>query len=506
LDVVFNHADQPNPFITMYWEDWTVLPSNPWFNVVAPHDLTFFYDWNHSSVLTRQFVKRNLDHWLDNYHIDGFRWDFTQGLVQQPNVNGGYNSQRIGWLNEYGDHVWNQDPGVYMILEHWCDYYEELELANAGFMLWANATHNYQEASMGYSGHDLSWANFQNHNFNDRHAVAYAESHDEERLMYKNLQWGNSNGDYDLSDPVLALRRQQAIMAMNLLMPGPRVMWQFEELGYDYSINTCSDGVTVDPNCRIEAKPVRWDYYDEPERRHLYDVTAALGRLKRDYPAFGPGENWFNVDVAGFGKRLIYSHPQGDAVAVANFKMTPIDMVPGFTHEGTWYNYMTGEALDVTDVNASMPFAPGEWHVYTDQPLDVPDVTEIDVDLDGQLASEGDCNDNDATIYVGAEDPLGDGIDQDCDGVDGPSTTLDVAGAWAVFPNPVWDVLRWEGPADTEALWLEDIHGRRLGGVEMARTPGRAEFHVADLAPGTYLLVGARNGQRFSTPVHKINR
>jgi len=160
----------------------------------------------------------------------------------------------------------------------------------------------------------------------------------------------------------------------------------------------------------------------------------------------------------------------------------------------------------VTDVNASMPFAPGEWHVYTDQPLDVPDVTEIDVDLDGQLASEGDCNDNDATIYVGAEDPLGDGIDQDCDGVDGPSTTLDVAGAWAVFPNPVWDVLRWEGPADVESLWLEDIHGRRLGGVEMARTTGRAEFHVADLAPGTYLLVGARNGQRFSTPVHKINR
>ena len=63
-----------------------------------------------------------------------------------------------------------------------------------------NASHGYQEASMGYSSNDLNWANFQSHNFQDRHAVAYAESHDEERLMYKNLLYGNSNGDYDASD------------------------------------------------------------------------------------------------------------------------------------------------------------------------------------------------------------------------------------------------------------------------------------------------------------------
>ena len=100
-------------------------------------------------------------------------------------------------------------------------------------MLWANATHSYQEASMGYSGNDLSWANFQSHNFQDRHAVAYAESHDEERLMYKNLEFGNSAGDYDAGDLVTALRRQQLSMAFNVLMPGPRLIWQFEELGYD---------------------------------------------------------------------------------------------------------------------------------------------------------------------------------------------------------------------------------------------------------------------------------
>ena len=509
LDVVYNHADQPNPFITMYWEDWTVLPYNPWFNVSAPHSFTWFYDWNHGSSRTREFVKRNLDHWVENYHVDGFRWDFTQGIIQQQGVDGGYSPQRIAWMKEYGDHVWSQDPSVYMILEHWCDFNEEAELANyngangdaPGFMLWTNATHNYQEASMGYSGNDLSWANFQSHSFQDRHAVAYAESHDEERLMYKNVQFGNSAGDYDASDLVTALRRQQLTMAFNLLMPGPRMIWQFEELGYDYSINTCSDGVTVNPDCRVAAKPVRWDYYDEPERRHLYDVTGAFGALKRDYPAFGPDAAWFNVDVNGYGKRMMFEHAQGDAVVVGNYKTTAIDMVPGFTHTGTWYDYLTGEAIMVEDLAASMPFAPGELHVYTDVPLEQPTLTEIDMDLDGQLASEGDCNDQDATVYTGAIDVPNDGIDQDCDGEDSTTDVASVAANVRVYPNPATTMLRVEGPA---GVWtLLDARGQEVLAFRTMAF-GTNDVDLNALSDGWYVLQLRSTDAQFSTPVHKI--
>ena len=45
-------------------------------------------------------------------------------------------------------------------------------------------------------------------------------------------------------------------------------------------------------------------------------------------------------------------------------------------------------------------------------------VTETDNDGDGYKASEGDCNDSDASIHPGASEVCGDGIDQNCNGSD----------------------------------------------------------------------------------------
>ncbi len=36
------------------------------------------------------------------------------------------------------------------------------------------------------------------------------------------------------------------------MTPAPKMMWQFGELGYDYSINTCENGTI---NKRLQNKP-----------------------------------------------------------------------------------------------------------------------------------------------------------------------------------------------------------------------------------------------------------
>ena len=41
-----------------------------------------------------------------------------------------------------------------------------------------------------------------------------------------------------------------------------------------------------------------------------------------------------------------------------------------------------------------------------------------DEDGDGYTESQGDCDDNSATVYPGADEICSDGIDQNCDGTD----------------------------------------------------------------------------------------
>lgn len=381
MDVAFNHADVPCPQLEMYWDDsdggfGAPAGNNPWFNVSAPHGISFFFDYNHESTFTKEYVKRFMEFWAEEYHMDGWRWDFTQGLTQTNTIGGftgAYDQSRIDILNDYGNHIWSLYPDIYMILEHWCDPSEEAVLSSNGFMFWANVTHDYQEGAMGYPS-DFSWANWQSHGFGEPHVVSYMESHDEERLMYKNLEFGNGAGDYQVTNLGTALQRIELSACFNIPIPGPKMIWQFGELGYDYSINTCSDGETITEGCRTDPKPIRWDYAEDGDRWRIYQVMGALNALKRDYPnTFRTTD--FNLDVGGTGKRIHLYHPDMDVVIGGNFDIVDFNMVPGFPHTGTWYDYFSGSSLEVTDLDASIHFEPGEYHLWTDQPLETPDIT-----------------------------------------------------------------------------------------------------------------------------------
>lgn len=370
LDMVMNHSDWPNPQILMWWQNNAPAADNPFFNTVAPaNGVDFFFDYDHQAQATRDFTKRVIDFWREEFHIDGYRWDLSQGFTWNG-TGGAYDQDRIDLWSEYGAHIWSQDPGFYMILEHWTDNNEEKALSDLGFMTWANVTHDYQEAAMGYNS-NLGWASWQERGWNHPRSVSYMESHDEERLMYKNLQFGNSNGGYDTGALETALERMELTSCFNIPLPGPKMIWQFGELGYDYSINTCSDGVTISEDCRVVAKPVKWEYREMAARYRVYQVMAALAGLKRDHSVFQTTD--FTWDVWGFGKRLILQGDDMDVVVAGNFQVTPLAMAPGFTHTGTWYDYFTGESLEVSDVQVSVDFAPGEYHLWTDEALETPE-------------------------------------------------------------------------------------------------------------------------------------
>ena len=170
LDVVYNHASGQNPFYRMWNTDnggygGQASVDSPFFNPVATHTYSVFNDLNHSKQATKDYVKRTTQYWIDEYKIDGFRWDLTKGFTQNctsgdEGCTGSYQADRVAVLKEYSDYQWEINSNFYVIFEHLGGNTEETEWVNyrldegKGIMVWGNHNGNYNEATMGY--HELA--------------------------------------------------------------------------------------------------------------------------------------------------------------------------------------------------------------------------------------------------------------------------------------------------------------------------------------------------------------
>jgi 1,4-alpha-glucan branching enzyme len=201
-------------------------------------------------------VQRVNEFWLKEYRFDGFRFDLSKGFTQTNSGNdvarwGRYDASRVAIWKRIYDQIRKNDPTAYVILEHFADDQEEAELTNYGMMVWDNQNGAFREAVKTGKGNfsRLSWKN--HGGFQKPAAIGYMESHDEERLMYDAI----INGSAEVKNIPTALERVKAASALFMLTPGPKLMWQFGELGYD---------VSIDENGRTGAKPIRWEYLRMP--------------------------------------------------------------------------------------------------------------------------------------------------------------------------------------------------------------------------------------------------
>jgi hypothetical protein len=231
-------------------------------------------------------------------------------------------------------------------------------------MLWGNSNAAFNEATMGYiSNSNLSGIDYKNRNWTKPHLVGYAESHDEERLMYKNLQFGNSLGSYNTKDLTTALKRLEAAMCFLIPLRGPKMIWQFGELGYDFSI---------DFNGRVGNKPIRWDYLTNANRKRVYDVVSNLAWLKNNHESYSKPTYVFNTGSAI--KIYKVNDSTMNTVCVANFSVKTDSTAPIFQHIGWWYDFFTADSILVSDVQQKIILAPGAYKFYTDKKLSAPNV------------------------------------------------------------------------------------------------------------------------------------
>ncbi len=466
IDVVYNHATGSHPWAKLYWNGNATAANNPWFNVAATHPYNVYHDMNHENEMVKNHVKKSLAYLLEEYNVDGFRFDLTKGFTQKktdPDVAawGRKDQSRIDILKGYADHIWSVNRDAVVIFEHLSDWDEEKILAEHGIQLWRNVNHEYLTAVNGGSG------NFSNMYSNAPFGgfVGYMESHDEERICFgatedvSTIQWGvigsfnnpesnwakdeimvadgpfvvakglvmkatdrfkirkaggwndaynygastqnykltvgqgykmkNGNeskdmyvpaaGTYDIyfchatetiwlmepgkrpAEPAItpdspdeealtvAMRRAGASAAFFLTVPGPKMIWQFGEIGYDYSINY---------NDRTGNKPVVTDeYMAVPARKALYDTYSILLKFRRENPRFFDKNAQFSWTPSGNTKKITCTVDGKSFHVVGNFAKGQINYtVPA----GSWTDYINGGS-----VSGTISLKEGEFRLLT---------------------------------------------------------------------------------------------------------------------------------------------
>ncbi len=335
FDVVYNHATGAHPYAALYWDDGAgnVTDANPWFFVNPTHPYNVYHQWDHSNPMFREYVKKSLEYLIKEYKVDGFRFDLTKGFMPGSGDVEAYNSERVSYLKEYRNHIKSVDPNAVMICEHFV-WDENQDLGKAGIKVWQNMNNSFKESAMGWMS-NASFDGLVDNSLPFGTLVGYMESHDEERTMAAAEQYG---ADRVKASYELRLDRAGINAAFLLLTQGPKMIWQFGELGYDYSI---------EHNGRTGKKPWKTEeYLADQHRKDLYDTYAMILEFRGNNPRFFDSDAQFSYAMGGYNtvERHIYAKDgNGKRFALfGNFGAGSQNISITLPAGGTWYQYDNG--------------------------------------------------------------------------------------------------------------------------------------------------------------------
>lgn len=450
FDMVLNHHFGRSPLVGLYssGEFGPPTSANVWFNTSPKHDYNVGYDFNHQSEYTKEYVNRVVQYWTEEYKVDGYRFDLSKGFTQKNTLGnvgawGQYDASRIAIWKNIADVIWEQNPETYVILEHFADNSEEKELANYGMMLWGNVNHTYIDAAEAKSV-DLGWSYYEQRGWEQPNLVAYMESHDEERVM-----WDISKrSGFTLKDNLERIKMNAVFF---FLTPGPKMIWQFGEMGYDEELN----------NDRLGIKPTHWEYMEDPERLKLFAAFQSLINLKTQTNHL-KADN-FSWGVSTSFKWLNYDNEGVKICAYGNFDDETRTGNPHILNTGTWYDYFTGEEVVVRSTDKKT-LGPGQFQILTSERIE------------------------NYTSLVPAEFVLE--INETSQGLN-------------IYPNPASENISVVSDELIEQVVMRDLSGRSMLTSELNEYVQHATLDISALQKGLYFMEVKTNSGLYNRKVIK---
>ncbi|QMU70553.1 glycogen debranching protein GlgX [Streptacidiphilus sp. P02-A3a] len=440
LDVVFNHTAEGSdlgPTLCFRGID------NAAYYRLVDGDPAHYYDttgtgnsllMRHPAVL--QLIMDSLRYWVQEMHVDGFRFDLAATLARQ--------FHEVDRLSAFFDLV-QQDPvvsRVKLIAEPW-------DLGEGGYQvgnfppLWTEWNGRFRDAVRGFwlgeeatlpefasrlSGssdlyqHDrrrpLASVNFVTAHdgltlrdlvsYNGKHNEANGEDNRDGTDDNRSWNCGAEGGTDDPDVLRLRARQQRNLLATLLLSQGVPMLAHGDELGRTQRGNN---------NAYCQDNELSWvDWSLDPEQRRLLEFTRDLVRLRRDHPVLRRRRFFKGPDGAGLGE-LVWFRPDGKPMQDSNWDWDEARAVTVFlngeaiTEPGTRGQRIVDDSFLILLNGHDEPLwfsVPGRrygsaWTVAVDTAMAAEDRDETEFKAEGRVLLEA------RSTLVLIRPPLGDG-------------------------------------------------------------------------------------------------
>ena len=314
VDGVYGHAGVDFP----YFDAYTRLRyhENPF---MGPFAKDYFSSFGKSTdfarPLTRDYFFSVNHHWLEVYHVDGFRYDCVPNYWDGP-LGVGYASlvydtyQLAKSRIAAGQPFWSRfdgGPGAPIRLIQCAEQLEgpeEVLRSTYSNSTWQNHTFDAAKSvARGDRGRLADWGlslglfgypeqETTNGDVIPKTALQYLENHDHERFI---CNFGLTNPDEAGNPLFLEGNRErwymvQPYLIATLMSKGIPLLWQGEEFGENYFLPDFGAG-------RVALlRPLRWDFFYDTPGQQLITLVRKLLRIRARRPQIRRGAYFFFND------------------------------------------------------------------------------------------------------------------------------------------------------------------------------------------------------------------